>query len=184
MKNLVMTPRSSSETDRAPWIFPISLRIGGISAIKMTSTSGGSIPPTSPDTSLKGPFLGITSPTAPTHFWIAATGIRNSSISATNATHTPQNRSVRSQARKPSDGQSTPPGRGAPATCQTVVSWCSSACVASARVRLDLNVTNAEGLAFALALACSSLMRSSRKPIRSMQNWTASILVDSFAPSE
>ena len=98
MKNLVMTPRSSSDTDLAPWILPISLRIGGIRAMKMTSTSGGSMPPTSPETSLKGPVLGIASPAAPTHFWIAATGIRNSSMSATNATQTPQNRTVRSQA--------------------------------------------------------------------------------------
>lgn len=99
MKNLAMTPLSSSDTDLAPWIFPITRRIGGMSAMKMTSTSGGSIPPTRPDTSLNGPFLGMTSPITPTHFWIAATGIRNSSIMATKAIQTPQNLSVRSQER-------------------------------------------------------------------------------------
>ena len=99
MKNLVMTPRSSSETDLAPWILPMTRRIGGTKAIKMTNTSGGSIPPIRPETSLKGPFLGMTSPITPTHFWIAATGIKKSSISATNAIQIPQNLSVRSQAR-------------------------------------------------------------------------------------
>jgi len=76
MKNLVMTPRSSSPSPCAPSTLPMARRIGGMSAMKMTRTRGGRRPVNRPPTILKGPDDGSTDPMVCTHFWMAPTGMR------------------------------------------------------------------------------------------------------------
>ena len=174
MKNLEMTPLSSSPSDLAPCTRPISRRMGGMSAMKMTSTSGGSMPVASPDTILRGPVDGRTLPAEVTHFWMAPTGMRYRRQSAMNAPHTPTVRTVRSHDRWARAGHRTAPGAGAPVTCQTEVSWWWRACVASTWVRRSANVTNAAGSGTTRAAACLALISPARKVMRSTQYCTAS----------